>query len=271
MRSTAVVLFCLTLSAAYGQDTGKLEFEVASVRQAYPPNPNGFTAGCGGGPGTKDPGLFTCSNMTLGNLVALAHRIDSFLLSGPDWLSDTHLLFDINARIAPDTTKDQFDVMFQNLLAARFRLAVHRETRELQQYELLVGKGGPKFSASPPPGSLVDSSTLTKNGCPALPVARGLAVINGLIVSHVSDWTMELLTNQVAHQLRVHVTDATGLTGKYDIAMCWQPDLTPGTNSDSGPTLQQALQDQLGLKLESKKGPVELVVVDHAEKSPVQN
>ncbi len=276
MRLTFFLHFCVCFGA-YGQTTGRLEFEVASVKPS-PADPKGSTTGCSGGPGTNDPGLFTCSNMTLANLVGLAYRIDFNQLSAPDWMTDTRFVFDLRAKLLPGATKQQFSVMFQNLLTDRFKLAVHRDTRETQQYDLVVAKNGPKFKASAPAGSPAGPSALQKNGCPALPAGQGLTVNNGQYVLHIPDWSMAVFSTQLAYLLRAHVTDATGLTDKYDIAMCWAPEDTrdaagPGTPAapDSGPTLQQALQDQLGLRLESKRGPVEFIVVEHAEKLPTEN
>lgn len=281
MRSAVFLLPCLCSVGALGQTAGRLEFEVASVRPSSPPDPRGVTAGCRGGPGTNDPGLFSCSHMTLGNLVGLAYQIDSRRLSAPDWLADTRYVFDLQARVPQGTTKDEFSIMVQNLLADRFKLTIHRDTRDAQHYDLVVAKGGPKFKAAapagpaaiPPPGS----AALEKTGCPALPVARGVTVINGEFVLHIPDWSMDVLATQLAYSLDAPVMDATGLTGKYDIAMCWAADDKRGapnaapTIADSAPTLQQAVRDQLGLRLESKKGPVEFIVVDHAEKLPAEN
>jgi uncharacterized protein (TIGR03435 family) len=254
-----------------------LKFEVASVKPSLPRDARSSITGCQGGPRTSDPGLFTCSNMTLRNLVGLAYELDINQLSAPDWLADTRLGFDLRAKVPQGTTREQFSLMFQNLLVDRFQLAVHRETREMQQYDLVVAKNGPKFQGAAPEGSPAGPSALRKNGCPALPGGQGVTFGNGQYVLHIPDWSMKVFSTQLAYLLRSHVTDATGLTGKYDIAMCWAPDNTrdAGANgipaTDSAPTLQQALQDQLGLRLEPRKGPVEVLVVDHAEKLPSEN
>jgi uncharacterized protein (TIGR03435 family) len=276
MRSTLFLLLPLCIGAAHGQPAGRLEFEAASVRPYLPSDSNGHPAGCGGGPGTNDPGLFRCSN-TLANLVALAYGIDSTQLSAPDWLAD--LEFDLQAKVPQGTTKDQLSMMFRNLLADRFKLAVHRETREIQQYDLVVAKNGPKFKGATPAGSSANSSALEKHGCPALPGGQGARIINGQYVLHIPDWSMGVFATQLAYLLHTHVRDLTGLAGKYDIAMCWVPENMRGpaaapnvpAGPDSGPTLQQAVQDQLGLRLESNKAPVEFIVVDHADKLPAEN
>ena len=194
-------------------------------------------------------------------------------------MKDTRLAFDLRAKLLPGATKQQFSVMFQNLLTDRFKLVIHRETREMRQYDLVVAKNGPKFKAAAAAGSPADTAALQRSGCPTLRSGQGVVFVNRLEVLHIPDWSMEVFSTQLAYLLRAHVTDATGLTGKYDIAMCWAPEDTRGTAAgpgtpaapDSGPTLQQALQDQLGLRLESKRGPVEFIVVEHTEKLPTEN
>src|SRR6266545_4405126 len=138
MRTTLVAIICFI---AGGQTPDKsLTFEVATVKPAVPPTPNGrgmvFFRGPSGGPGTKDPGRIDYPNMSLKNLLMNAYDVKNFQITGPSWL-DTER-FDITATLPPQTTKEQFHVMLQNLLAERFKLAVHRETKELPSYTLTV-------------------------------------------------------------------------------------------------------------------------------------
>lgn len=205
MRSKFLLLFCVWFGGAYGQTTGQLEFEVASINPSPPPDAKSSTTGCRGGPGTSDPGSFTCFNMTLANLVGLAYRLDVNQLSAPDWLADTRLVFDLNAKVLQGTTKEQFSIMFQNLLTERFKIAVHRELREMQQYDLVVAKNGPKFKAAAQAGSPPDPSVLPKNGCPTLPTGQGMTVSNGQYVLHIPDWSMAVFSTQLAYLLRTHV------------------------------------------------------------------
>ena len=96
-----------------------------------------------GGPGSPDPGQITYSNVSLKQVLTNAYGIKSYQVSGPKWLDSER--FDIVAKIAMGATKEQFQMMLQNLLAERFKLAVHHETKELPIYALVVGKGGPKL------------------------------------------------------------------------------------------------------------------------------
>jgi uncharacterized protein (TIGR03435 family) len=178
--------------------------------------------------------------------------------------------------------------MLQNLLVDRFKVIVHRESREIQRYELVVAKNAPKFKeASPrapndertvsPPGLPIRD----RDGYPVIGPRGGMAIAYNKARAYWPGITMEMLAGQLSGQLRGPVTDATGLTGKYDISLYWNADdnlhaNAPGADAaalpgDSGPTLRQALQDQLGLRVESRKGPVEFVVVDHAESVPIEN
>jgi len=108
---------------------------------------------------------------------------------------------------------------------------------------------------------------MAKDGYPA--VTEGMAAGNGRARIVYPRRTMEFLAGMLSGQLHHPVIDATGLTGNYDIALYW--DMSGTSNPDAGPTLEAAVQSQLGLKLEQKKGPVDIVVVDHAEKVPTEN
>ena len=188
-----------------------------------------------------------------------------------------NIRFDIRARVPEGTTREQFAFMWQNLLADRFKLSVHRETRESRTYELVVAKGGPKFKPStvadangPPPdrGQL----RLDDNGYPSFgPGHPGMAFSKGHARIYRPDMTIQFLAMQISAQLAAPVNDLTGLEGKYEISVYWASDGLLETSPDAGPSLTEALQDQLGLRLESKKRPAEFLVVDHAERVPTDN
>src|SRR5580698_1499923 len=137
----AMALGFLT-AAAFGQTA----FEVASVR----PVPDTGYPGQGisrGGPGTADPGRLTFEHATLKLLVMHAYGLQDFQVSGTDWIGTER--FDVAATIPAGATKDQVNLMLQNLLAERFKLKLHRESRIFAVYELTVGKGGSKMRVSP--------------------------------------------------------------------------------------------------------------------------
>ena len=144
-------------SMAFGQSTATLpSFEVASVKVAEQPKPDAqgrlfVMRGCRGGPGTSDPGTLTCDNTPLKQLLVKAYDLKNYQVEGPAWLDSDG--FHIVAKIPAGTSKQQFNLMLQSLLAERFKVAVHRETKTLPVYALTVGKNGPKLKE-------VDAATL---------------------------------------------------------------------------------------------------------------
>ena len=163
------------------------------------------------------------------------------------WTSSAH--FDIVAKAEGDAapTKNQMRQMIQALLADRFQLKVHRERKELPVFALVVGKNGPKLSEPDP----------SKPGMRTMGNATGL---------HITAWqsTMQQLADQLSNTAGRPVLDKTGLTGTY----AWKLDFSPDVAApDSGiPTMSTAVQDQLGLRLEAQKAPIEILVIDSAEK-----
>jgi uncharacterized protein (TIGR03435 family) len=224
--------------------------------------------------------------MGLNNYVMTAYQINYYQFSGPDWMQRAQ--FDLQARVPEGSTKDDLARMLRTMLAERFQLQVHNETRMLALYDLVLAKGGPKFkdSSGPPPPPDPNAAPvfpgMGKDGYPALAAARpGMAIMNDRARLNAVDSTMEAFAKQMAGQMSAPVNDATGLKGKYTFSLYWNAgrerltarpaaDGAPPA-ADSGPTLQEALLDQLGLRLESKKGPVNFVVVDRVEKTPTEN
>lgn len=265
------LIWCLAL---FGQPAQQ-EFEVVSVKPSAPPDQRGMRVGCRGGPGTDDPTLLVCQNWNLANLVDIAYKLNYFQLSAPEWMRDVR--YDVRAKIPEGATRDQVDLMWQNMLADRFKLVVHRETREFQTYDLVVAKGGPKFKDADADNANDTSATRTamtfdKDGYPEFgPGHPGMGVARGLARLYNPRMTMARLASQVSAQLGHPVNDATGLNGAYEIGLYWASDRIVETSPDSGPRLIDALREQLGLRLESKKGPVEFLVVDHIERVPTDN
>lgn len=294
-------------------------FDVATVKSAAPPTPNGRGmvrfAFATGGPGTNDPGRIHYPFTTLKALLQNAYDVKDFQISGPDWLATER--FDIQATMPPETTKEQFKVMLQNLLAERFKVTVHRETKELPMYSMIVAKNGPKLKESPPetPAAPADADDTPKpppplpapgqmkfdpQGFPILPAPPGggrggmfQMMMPGRARLMATRQTMQDLAERLSSVLTKPVTDATGLKAKYDFTLTYSPEGLAGGGLFFGPPpggggggeearknmpdveapqdLFSAIQAQLGLKLEPKKGPVTLIVVDKAEKTPTEN
>jgi uncharacterized protein (TIGR03435 family) len=269
-------LIGILVTATLGFAQSRAEFEVASIKPSPPPGAGPFRVGCSGGPGTQDPGLFTCKFLSLTNLVTIAYPVREPQLSRPDWMDSAR--FDLTAKVPEGATREQLSPMMQNLLADRFKLVVHHETRDTAKYDLVVAKNGPKFSeaANPapasPPAATPGLPKLDANGFPIRgPGQPGMTGVRGRNRMYQPQYTMDTLAYMLTGQARRPVDNATGLTGKYEIALYWVDDSLSTSDADSGPTLMQALQDQLGLRLESKKGAVDFVIIDHIEKLPTEN
>jgi uncharacterized protein (TIGR03435 family) len=222
------------------------------------------------------------------NLVLIAYDIPIYRLSEQ---SDLYLQrLDVEARMPVDTTREQFDVMLQNLLADRLGLKVHWATLQTDMYALVVAKGGPKLKLAAPdsPQASDDASTngnpdrTGSNGFP-IPAAgnghwRG-ATPGGKIGLRGHNETVAELASAIASQtLGAPLADATGLTGRYDYTIFWSTAATdaarrgtPVTDDSDGPSIFDAVEEQLGLKIERRKGPVQMLVVDHVEKKPTEN
>ena len=194
------------------------------------------------------------------------HEGESF--GEPAWANSE--VFDIEAKVAgPDVAafskldSDQLQAMLRQILAERFGLVAHRETRELPVYAMSVAKGGPKLKEF-----VFD---------PAVPASArrggGVQMSMGMIAAH--ECTIPYFLSMLSRQLGRTVIDRTGLTGNYDFTLRWSPDnsatsASEGAQADTLPSIFTAVQEQLGLKLESTKAPASVLVVDHLER-PSQN
>jgi uncharacterized protein (TIGR03435 family) len=303
--SAGIAVFACAL--AFGQAEENLTFEVASVKPAAPPPADGrMFFGSRGGPGTPDPGQITWTNANLKTLLTIAYDVKNYQVNGPAWL-DTER-YDIIAKVPEGATKEQVNVMWQNLLKERFGMVVHHESKEFQVDELQVAKGGPKLketaldpNAPPPPpptGPPPGPPKLDKNGFPEMN-GPGLIMLiqvgaTGGPVGHVVARAQPLsgLATMLGNQTNRPVVDKTGLTGKYDFSLEYTPNLgigglplpppppgaqpgpgaAPGAEaSEPGSNLAAAIQQQLGLRLVSGKAKLDVVVVDKAEKTPTEN
>lgn len=229
---TAIVV-SIALMAQQAAD--KVEFDVVSIKPADPTSPAHMTQ--------QTPGGFRGRNLRLFELIMTAWHLNrDQLIGGPNWLETAG--WDIDARFPAGSTPAQTSQMMQAMLASRFQFASHRETRALPIYALIVAKGGTKLQeADEPTGGMSAGARLIR----------------------YRSGTMAELASQLSGYVGRYVADRTGLTGKYAINLSFAP-LDPGSSTDDAPSIFQALQEQAGLKLELTKGPVEVLVIDHAEK-----
>jgi uncharacterized protein (TIGR03435 family) len=222
-------------------------FEVASIKPAPPPDPRGMTMRVAGGPGSSDPSLFLCDNCSLSMLVINCYELSFHEFSGPDWMESER--FTVSAKVPEGTTKEQFRLMKQNLLVDRFKLKFHYVKREMSSYELVVAKNGPKLKKAPE--------------------GAGSKMYGGQSNLHFESAPMARLASQLSAQMKVPVTDGTGLAGNFEIDLHWARDAESG--DAPGSTLFDALQEQLGLRMEKKKEMIDILVIDHIEKIPTEN
>ena len=217
-------------------------FEVASVRQA-----KGTESRVGyfisGNSGAK----LTVFNLSLLSLIERAYGMREYQISGPDWLKGPK--YEIKAKLPSGTPRTGMSVAVQTLLADRFKLASHRETKELPFYALTVAKDGPKLKPSEGRGNTLQ--------------------IRGLYKAR--NETMARLCETLSRVLDRAVVDSTGLSGAYDFVLDYTPDDPRYSDSAGAQSVFTALQRQLGLKLESRKGPVDVLVIDRVERMPTAN
>ena len=258
-------------------------FEVASIKPTPPPGPeNRMIVSVRGGPGTDDPTRAVFNNLDLINLVTLAFATDDNLVTAPDWARSERFI--IEARVPEGATREQFFAMLKSLLIERFHLTFHYEKKEVAMYDLVVAKNGPKFKETTPaaesarpdgPAQRQRTGPLEvdQDGFPILPGGRGMASARGHARVHQPEETMDQLAQMISGQVKSPVTNATALAGKFDISLYWvSRNLRAATgDDDAGPSIFEALQEQLGLRLQAKKGMVDFLVVDHMDKTPTEN
>jgi uncharacterized protein (TIGR03435 family) len=238
MRLLVTSLFAFLSCTAIGQT-----FDVASVK------PSRHLMGRDAeGPISIGPAVVRARNVTLKSLIVEAYQLQPHQVTGgPNWLDSAE--YDIEAKASGPATKEQLRLMLRALLADRFLLLIHRDAKELQVYELVADKNGPKIHAA-------------KDGQSMRQIADLISV--QLTIPALSD---DPSKPSVARGPLVPVLDKTGLEGLYDIPV----DLKPEPGVESFTLWQRFLQDRLGLKLESRKTTVEVLVVDSAERTPTSN
>lgn len=240
MRATIVLLVAV---AAHAQQptAARPEFEVLSVKPGDPNDPASS--------GRTTPGGLEMRNTTLNNLVRGAYNLNEYQLDGgPKWMNSAK--FNIDAKLPAGVPRDQIPLMMQAMLADRFKLEFHRETRTLREYALVVAKGGPKLQ------------TASEDDRNRQRSSQGDRQIKG--------WGQPIstLTRMLISAVGAPVIDRTGLEGQYNFILEFEPLMGTPKEDETMRTIFVVLQEQLGLKLEPIKGPVEVLVIERAEKPP---
>lgn len=264
-------------------------FDVASVKLSKLAPPGQFIpARMAGGPGTNDPAQIHWENVSLRSVLQRAYGLKDFrqVVAGKD-PSVFAAYYDIVANVPAGATKDQFNVMMQNLLTQRIKLAVHRDVRPIPIYQLVVAKGGLKMKESPDsPGKPLDALPAEK-GFPAIAAgrnaswtrtrdghllfrARALPVSCEPIGAPGCEFMSPLLIGGITPEPRI-LENKTGLAGRYDFTLdCTIPDKPAAPAADDLSDCFNAIEQQLGLKLVDTKEPMDVLVVDRVE-NPVEN
>jgi uncharacterized protein (TIGR03435 family) len=237
------LLAIAAMSATFVGSLSAQRFEVASIK------PN--TSDNGDSSSKLAPGELFIENVSLQKCIALAYNVSEDrdgAIVAPGWVRETR--YDIVAKIPAGSQPEQARVMLQNLLAERFKLKLHRESRETKIYSLLVVKNGPKLRESG-----LDAQRSVREGPGNL---TGSGVPISALADHLSG---------PRYELGRQVVDRTGLKGNFDFTLEW----TAADPDPQGASLFTALQEQLGLKLEPQESAVEVLVVDSMEKTPSAN
>jgi uncharacterized protein (TIGR03435 family) len=275
-------------------------FEVASIKPVEDGSAGGMhptPLAHSGGPGTSDPTRLIWPNATLASLTQFAYGIKPFQLTGPAWMDSQH--YQLEARVPAGAAASDMPVMMKNLLAQRFRLVARNEIKELPLYAIVVAKSGSKLkqAAAEDPAPKPPSSPNGAGKPDAYGFPRGAALVKP------GEWMMSLqpgrttivgkaipvsaLADRLSYVLARPVTDSTGLTAKYDIVLTYSTEGVPNggipaaktANPDDsfvpgGEPVQElfgAIQAQLGLRLESRRGPVSTIIIEKADRTPTGN
>jgi uncharacterized protein (TIGR03435 family) len=245
MRTRVVVAGIALAASGFAQ----VSFEVASIRS----NASGETDSSS----RTQNGRFIGRNQNLRDLIEHAYDVMEWQITGPAWIFSER--FDVLAKPPAGISGDQFEAMMQHLLAERFKLQIHREQRERAVYALVLAKAGLKMTPLAGEGQ-------TKTNWSRDHIAA----------QHMS---MARFAERLSRVADRPVVDATGVAGAFNFELKWTPDSSRAKPAESSgaqladllPSLFTAIEEQLGLKLEPRKAPVEILVVDHAEKIPTEN
>lgn len=242
--ATLLLFGCLGLAAQPAFETASIHVNNEADRPGHPI-------------AQTTPGNLIMRNQALVYLIQWAYDVPRVEIDGPPWLRE--VWFDVQAKAATQAAETEMRVMLRKLLEDRFGLKLHKETRVLQGYAITLAKGGPKFEQESAPGDFVLERT-----SPVVLIAHHARVAD--------------LGQGIADELGQPVTDATGLPGRYEIRLNLAPYITRAGDSGGNPgqldtigILFTGLQEQLGLKLEARKSPADVLVIDHVEKMPTEN
>ena len=243
MKFSAIALAATLAAAGVTAQSRSPAFEVASIKRNATGSLNANAARVAGD-------RYRAENVSLISLLRVAYAVQEFQIAGhPAWADVDR--FDIDAKMEAGANSRDWPLMLQRLLADRFKLAAHRESRDGPIYTLVVGSSGPRLTAAEP----------SKRANPGGDFSASPTQIVGTGVS------MAELAMRLSRSIGVAVVDGTGLTGAFDVKLTWPvDDRFVGRGASASPTIFTAIQEQLGLRLQAGRGPVDMLVVDRAER-----
>jgi uncharacterized protein (TIGR03435 family) len=259
----SVLLAAAFAGGALAQTAKLPSFEVASVKVAAPC--------CAPGQWRESKVLddrIDFRYVTMKYCVAAAYGLKEYQVSGPAWINEAR--FDILAKAAEGTRKDQIPAMLQTLLAERFQLEVHREKKEFNVFALVVGKGGPKLTPTSP-------ERLAQGGGANYGISMSGAGVGRLEAKHAD---MNSLVNTLPRFVGRPVVNLTQIEGRYDFELEFSPDDMKGMRVEAPPPGMPTAEfgmsiftsiQKVGLKLDPQKLPLDTIVVDRGEKTPIEN
>jgi uncharacterized protein (TIGR03435 family) len=274
MNVSPVLALSLATICAQAQEPA---FEAASIKVSPPVQHGMIVDGVPtfrqppriqGGPGTEDPGRITCIACPLSLIIAAAYEVTQLQIRSSRDLGLGE--YDVIAKVPPGSTRHQVNLMLRQLLVERFQLVVHSQKQDALVYVLLIGKQGPKFRSSG------DSEASAERRPALLPTlsASGFYTVTG---KHRS---MQELADALTIPLRRPIIDKTDLKDNYDFLLAWMPnERLPQPKKSELPagiravpySLETAVQLHLGLKLETQKMPVDMLIIDSAKSAPTEN
>jgi uncharacterized protein (TIGR03435 family) len=291
MMRTANIAVWVVLGAAtaFAQATPRPEFEVATIRPSGPSPQAGVAAGV-----RLDGAQVRCAYLTLKDYIGIAYRTKLYQISGPDWLGAER--FDIAATFPPGSSMAQFTEMLKSLIEDRFKLKVHLEKKDFPVYVLEVAKGGLKIQESAPSPEAEDARApinITGGGNAqgvSINLGRGSSYTFANNKFEAKKISMTVLAANLERFVDRPIVDITGQPGNYDLALDVTPEdyramlIRAGVNAGVSlpaealrlldgatiPSLFDAMQ-KAGLRLDARKAPLDLLVIDDARKTPTDN
>jgi len=276
MKLLTIVACLASFVLSFAQPrTDKPSFEVASIKPSDPSAANPMWVGM-----SADGALVTYSNISLKDCIRAAYRMRDFQIVGPAWIANTR--FEIAATLAAGASREQIPEMLQALLAERFKLTLRRETREQSVYALTAGKDGPKLKAAE---TRIDNKAPTAVGPDGKPRQAMMYYFSSTgVVLTAPSANLRSLVELMSRFTERPVVDMTGLEGQYEFKLAFISETTNGrprtglvgpdgdvpAASDPAPSVFEAVR-QYGLRLESRKAPLEVLIVTHLEKTPTEN